>query len=139
MGTKIRKMPPLGAYPRLAYSAASSQESSAAGIKWSLLSATKSLPFVKLRANDQPLWYPESFWHVRSTGNRQRDIQMGRKYARQAISAMKADGNSDLIALIVQDQIKDAVKEAAKTGQRQHSPIVLGFLRELSQSIAAMA
>jgi hypothetical protein len=136
MRIKTRKIPALGAYPRLVYSAPSAQPESAARTSPYRLTVTKALPFVKPWANDQPSWHPESFWRVRSTGNRQRDIQLGRKYARQAISAMKADGNSALIALILQDVIKDAVTQAAKTGRRHHSPTVLGFLREISQSLA---
>jgi hypothetical protein len=136
MRTRISKTPPLGAYPRLAYSAPSSREETATRNGPYALSATKDLPFVELQAHDQPLWHPKSFWRVRSTGDRRRDMQLGRRYARQAISAMKADGNGALIALIIQDIIKDAVDQATRAGRRHHSPIVLGFLRELSQSIA---
>jgi hypothetical protein len=125
-----------GAFLRLAYSATSTRETSPAEGRRYTLSATKALPFVKLRANDQPLWYPERYWHVQPTGKRQSDVQMGRKYARLAVAAMKADGNGSLIALIMQDIIEDAVKRTARTGRRQHSPVVLGFLREISQSIA---
>src|SRR5262249_48291675 len=57
------------------------------------LPATKALPFVKLRANDQPTWHPESFWRVQPTGKRETDIRLGRKFACQAIAAMKADRN----------------------------------------------
>ena len=99
--------------------------------------AAKGLPFVKLRANDQPSWRPESFWHVRPTGQWERDAQTGRKYARQAIAAMKSDQNGALISLIIQDIIKDSVEQAAKTGRRRHSPLALGFLSEISKSVAA--
>jgi hypothetical protein len=136
MGTKIRKIAS-GTFLRLAYSAPSSQERSATKFRPYTLPATKALPFVKVRANDQPLWHPESFWHVQSTGKRERDIQMGRKYARLAIAAMKSDGNDALLAFIMQDIIEDAVERVAKTGRRQHTATVLGFLREISQSIAA--
>jgi hypothetical protein len=122
---------------RVAYSAPPPDQSTAAEIRRFTLPATKALPFVKLRANDQPLWRPENYWHVRPTGKRKRDVQMGRQYAREAIAAMKADRNSDLIALIVQDIFKDAVERLAKTGRSLQSPVVLGFLAEISASLAA--
>ena len=74
-----------GSFLRLAYSAPLPQEKSAADIRRYALAAVKALPFVKLRPNDQPMWRPESFWHVRPTGKWERDVQIGRKYARQAI------------------------------------------------------
>jgi hypothetical protein len=121
----------------VAYSAPAPDQSTAAEIRRFTLPATKALPFVKLRANDQPLWRPESYWHVRPTGKRKLDVQMGRQYAREAIAAMKADRNSDLIALILQDIFKSAVDQTAKSGRGMQSPVVLGFLAEISGSIAA--
>jgi hypothetical protein len=126
-----------GSFLRLAYSAPLPQEKSAADIRRYALAAVKALPFVKLRPNDQPMWRPESFWHVRPTGKWERDVQIGRKYARQAIAAMKADQSSTLISLIIQDIIKDSLEQAGKTGRRRHSPTVLGFLAEISRSAAA--
>ena len=38
----------------------------------------------------------------------------GGQYAREAIAAMKADRNGSLIALVIQDVIKDAVDRSAK-------------------------
>jgi len=90
---------------------------------------------VKVRANDQPFWAPESFWHVKSTGRRDADIQLGRKYARLTIAAMKADRDQHLVAHVIHDIIKDATKKTGKSGIR--SPISLGFLTELSEVIAA--
>jgi hypothetical protein len=137
MDGKIRPRPPKSAsFLRLAYSAPPPQEKNG-DIRRYTLPATKALPFVRLRANDQPMWRPESFWCVRSTGKWERDIQIGRKYARLAIAAMKADRSSDLISLIIQDIIKNSVEHAAKTGHRRHTPIVLGFLAEISQCTAA--
>jgi hypothetical protein len=121
----------------VAYSAPAPDQSTAAEIRRFTLPATKALPFVKLRANDQPLWRPESYWHVRPTGQRKRDLQMGRQYAREAIAAMKADRNSDLIALIVQDIFKSAVDQTARSGRSLQNPIVLGFLAEISGLLAA--
>jgi hypothetical protein len=122
---------------RVAYSAPAPDESIGAEIRRFSLPATKALPFVKLRANDQPMLRPESFWHVRPTGKRERDVQIGRHYAQLAIAAMKADRNNSLIALIVQDIIKDTVDRSAKKGRSLQSPIVLGFLAEISGSLAA--
>jgi hypothetical protein len=125
------------AFLRVAYSAPAPGESIGVELRRFTLPATKALPFVKLRADDQPLLRPESFWDVRPSGNRQRDIQIGRQYARAAIAAMKADRNSNLIALIIQDIIKDAVDRSGKKGRSLQSPIVLGFLAEISGSLAA--
>jgi hypothetical protein len=122
---------------RVAYSAPAPDESIGTEIRRFTLPATKALPFVKLTANDRPMVRPESFWHVRPTGKRGRDVQIGRQYARAAIAAMKADRNSSLIALIVQDIIKDAVDRTAKKGRSLQSPTVLGFLAEISASLAA--
>lgn len=97
--------------------------------------ATKALPFVKLRPNDQPLWRPESFWNVEPVGKRQTTVELGRRYARDAIAAMKVDHNSQLIALIVQDIITDAV--ARVRTRRARDPAALGFLYGLSEAIAA--
>jgi hypothetical protein len=125
------------AFLRVAYSAPAPDESIGTEIRRFTLPATKALPFVKLRADDQPMLRPESFWDVRPTGKRQRDIQIGRQYARAAIAAMKADRNSSLIALIMQDIIRDAVDRTGKKGRSLQSPIVLGFLAEISGSLAA--
>jgi hypothetical protein len=121
----------------VAYSAPAPDASIGAEIRRFTLPATKALPFVKLRAKDQPMLRPESFWHVRPTGKRERDVQIGRHYAQLAIAAMKADRNSNLISLIVQDIIKDAVDRSAKKGRGLQSPTVLGFLAEISDSLAA--
>jgi hypothetical protein len=131
------KSPKSVSFLRVAYSAPVPDESSPAELRRFMLPATKALSFVKLRANDQPMWRPESYWHVSPTGKRQKDVQMGREYAREAIAAMKADRNGDLIALIVQDIIKGAVEQTEKKGRRMQSAIVLGFLAEISGSLAA--
>jgi hypothetical protein len=121
---------------RVAYSAPAPAESTAAEIRRFTLPATKALPFVKLRADDQPMLRPESFWHVRPTGKRERDMQIGRQYARLAIAAMKADRNGSLIALIIQDIIKDAVEGSAKNRRSIQSPTAMGFLAEISGALA---
>jgi hypothetical protein len=123
---------------RLAYSAPAPSESIGTEIRRFTLPATKALPFVKVRANDQPLWRPESFWHVASTGKRENDVRLGRKYARLAMAAMKADRDSDLIALVVQDIIKDAIENTGKNGRGRNNPVALGFLAEISEVIAAV-
>ena len=128
----------LAPFPRLAYSAPAPQESTVAELRRFTLPATKALPFVKLRANDQPLWRPESFWHVKPTGKRAADLRLGRRYALEAIAAMKADRNSHLIAHIIQDVIKEAAERARKRGRCTYNPIVQGFLAGLSEAMAAM-
>jgi hypothetical protein len=121
----------------VAYSAPAPDESIDAEIRRFTLPATKALPFVKLRADDQPMLRPESYWHIRPTGKRERDMQIGRQYAQLAIAAMRADHNASLIALIIQDIIKDAVEGCAKGRRGVQSPTALGFLSEISGSLAA--
>jgi hypothetical protein len=136
--TKMRsKSSRPASFLRIAYSAPALDELGAAEIRRYTLPATKALPFVKLKANDQPMWRPESYWHVRTTGKRKKDAQIGREYAREAIAAMKSDRNGDLIALIIQDIIGHAVDGAATDGCRIQSAIVQGFLGAISKSLAA--
>jgi hypothetical protein len=123
-------------YLRLAYSAPDANSSIAADILRYTLPATKALPFVKLRDNDQPLWRPECFWHVESTGERKSDVSLGRKYARLAVAAMKADRDSQLIASIIQDIIRDSVARTKGRGRARPSPIAMGFLAEISELMA---
>jgi hypothetical protein len=124
------------AFLRLAYSAPASGECTIEETRRFMLSATKALPFVKLRADDHPMWRPENYWHVQPTGNKDRDRRFGCEYARKAIAAMKADHNGHLIALVVQDIINDAVERLGKTGCAKLSPIELGFLSEISATLA---
>jgi hypothetical protein len=122
---------------RLAYSAPQPGDSSSVELRRGTLPATKALPFVKLRAHDQPMWRPESYWRCKATGKRTRDAQLGRKYAGDAIAAMKADGNSNLIALIIHDMIVDGVEQWQKKGHCRPSPATMGFLTEISERLAA--
>jgi hypothetical protein len=122
---------------RLAYVAPRPDQALGEEIRRFTMPATKALPFVKVGADDQPLVRPESFWNVESTGKREGDVRLGRQYARLAIAAMKADRDSDLIALVIQDIIKDAVERIGKSGRGRHSPAALGFLAEISEAIAA--
>jgi hypothetical protein len=138
VAVKLRSKSTISApYLRLAYSAPAPDESIAAEIHRFTLPATKSLPFVKVNANDQPFWRPESFWHVEPTGKREKDVELGRKYARLAIAAMKADHDRHLVALVIRDIIKDAIKKTGKKGGGMRSPISLGFLAEISEVIVA--
>jgi hypothetical protein len=138
MAAKSRSKPKRStSFPRLAYSAPSPDESIGAELRRFTLPATKALPFVKVRDNDQPLWRPESFWNVEPTGKREDGIRLGRKYARLAIAAMKADHDTDLIALVIQDIIKDAIEHLGRNGRGRNNPAVLGFLAEISEIIAA--
>ena len=137
MSAKVRsRLSKSGPILRLAYSAPLSTDRRAHDRNRCEFLAAKALPFVKLRANDQPTWRPESFWHVRPSGHWERDVEMGRKYARLAMAAMKADQNRGLVSLIVQDIISRSIEEAAKTGRRRHNPMALGFLGEISKSVA---
>lgn len=124
-------------FPRLAYSAPAVEHSTAADILRYMLPATKALPFVKLHDNDQPLWQPESFWHVQSTGDRKSDVTLGRRYARLAIAAMKADRNSALIASVIHDIIVDTATRSKGRSPARPSPAALGFLAEISEHLAA--
>jgi hypothetical protein len=137
MGAKTRsKSARPASFLRVVYSAPAPGESIGTEILRFTLPATKALPFVKLRPNDQPMLRPESFWHVRPSGKREKDVQIGRQYAREAIAAMKADRNSGLIALIIQDIIRNAVGQSAKKGPGLQNPTVLGFLAEISALLA---
>src|SRR2546423_9919231 len=120
-----------------AYSAPKLSESTVEGIRRLTLPATKALPFIKLKANDQPLWRPESFWNVEPTGKRETDVRLGRQYAREAIAAMKADHNCHLLSYIIQDVIKDALQRGGDKGGTRRNAIVVGFLSEISEAIAA--
>ena len=122
---------------RLAYSAPEPDNSTIEELRRLTSPATKALPFVRLRANDQPLLRPEGYWQVRSTGKRGMDVALGRTYARKAIAAMKADHNAALIALILEDIIHDAVQRGGKNGRGRISHVARGFLDEISQSLAA--
>jgi hypothetical protein len=124
-------------YLRLAYSAPASDRSVVRELHRLTMPATKALPFVKLRTNDSPLCRPESYWNIDPVGTRKVGVLLGRQYAREAIAAMKADRNSELIALIVQDIIKDAIERDGKKGRARHSPAALGFLSEISETVAA--
>jgi hypothetical protein len=53
------------------------------------------------------------------------------------MAAMRADRNSSLVALIIQDIIKDAVDRTIKKGRSMQSPTVLGYLAQISESLAA--
>src|SRR5215471_9865972 len=124
---------------RLAYSAPELDNSTIEELRRLTLPATKALPFVKLRANDQPLWRPESYWNVRSNGEKRSDLELGRAYAREAIAAMKADRNTALISLILRDIINNAVARAGKNGRGRLSHLVVGFVDEISQAVWASA
>jgi hypothetical protein len=136
MAVKARSKSSRLSFLRLAYSAPAPQESIGEQVRRFTLPATKSLPFVKLRSHDQPMWRPDRFWHVLPTGKRAADIQLGRAYARKAIAAMKADHNSDLLALVLQDIIRESIERAGKTGNARLNPTVRGFLMEVSESLA---
>ena len=130
-----RKSHSPAAHLRLAYSAPMADRSTVEELRRLTMPATKALAFVRLRPHDQPLWRPASFWNVSPGGNRRAAIELGRRYARDAIAAMKVDRNTQLIALIMQDIIADAI-ERTRT-RKGRSQVALGFLQEISEAIAA--
>jgi hypothetical protein len=132
----LSKSLPQTPYLRLAYSAPVSDGSTIRELHRLTMPATKALPFVKSAGGDNPLSRPESYWNVEPIGTRRIGVQLGRQYAREAIAAMEADRNGDLIALILQDMIKDAVARSRKKGRASHGAIALGFLAEISETIA---
>lgn len=144
MPAKSRRKPALpAAHLRLAYSAPATLACAVAAPRCSTVDelrrltmpATKALPFVKLRPNDQPWMRPVSYWNVKPVGKRPAGLALGRSYARAAIAAMKRDQNSQLIALIVQDIIQDTL--ARLKSRRPRDPAALGFLYEISEAMAA--
>jgi hypothetical protein len=94
---------------------------------------------VKLRVHDQPMWRPESYWHVTSTGKRETALRLGRKYARAAIAAMKADHNDHLVANVVQDMVQDAIKGASMKKRNSGGAVMRGFLAEISEALAELS
>jgi hypothetical protein len=54
-----------------------------------------------------------------------------------AVAAMKADRDIHLMALIIQDIIKDAIERTGGKRRGRRSPAALGFLAEISEVIAA--
>jgi hypothetical protein len=126
---------PSVSYPRLAYSAPTLDPETVRDIFRLTRPATKALPFVRLRTDDQPLTRPERYWCVQPTGNSKKDLELGRRYARLAIAAMKADDDPHLIAEIVQDIVRDGIERAVKGTRR--NPVARGFLIEISETLAA--
>jgi hypothetical protein len=138
MTIKVRSGAGSTTFLRLAYSAPVQDKSTAAELRRYMQPATKALPFVKLRAHDQAMWRPESYWHVKSTQDKERDVRLGRRYAHAAIAAMKADRNSALIALILQDIARVSAEPTSKRGPRTLSPIAQGFLSEIGAAVAQL-
>ena len=137
MPTKSRRTPALpAAHLRLAYSAPTIDPSTVEELRRYTMPATKALAFVKLRPNDQPLWRPERYWSVAPRKSRKAAVELGRRYARDAIAAMKADRDPQLIALIVQDIVADAIERSRE--RKGRSQVALGFLQQISEAIAAI-
>ena len=134
---KSRRTPALpAAHLRLAYSAPTIDPSTVEELRRYTMPATKALAFVKLRPNDQPLWRPERYWSVAPRKSRKAAVELGRRYARDAIAAMKADRDPQLIALIVQDIVADAIERSRE--RKGRSQVALGFLQQISEAIAAI-
>ena len=86
-----------------------------------------AVTFITLRSFTKPadrnclLWFawgcsfiscehrPECYWNIRPSGKERFDLELGPTYVRKAVAAMKADRNTALIGLIIQDMIHDAV------------------------------
>ena len=134
---KSRRTPALpAAHLRLAYSAPTVDPATVEELRRFTMPATKALAFVKLRPNDQPLWRPERYWSVAPRKSRKAAVELGRRYARDAIAAMKADRDPQLIALIVQDIVADAIERSRE--RKGRSQVALGFLQQISETIAAI-
>jgi hypothetical protein len=130
--TKLSSAPHL----RLVYSAPRPDQSVIRELRRLSMPATKSLPFVRVRAGAAPLDRPESFWNVEPVGSAKADMERGRRYARQALAAMKFDHNSDLIALVVEDMIKDSIERSRR--KRRRSAAISGFLAEIGETLATI-
>lgn len=122
-------------YPRLAYSAPVFDPATVRDIFRLTRPATKALPFVRLRADDQPMMRPERYWCVEPSGDTKKDLELGRRYARLAIAAMKADDDPHLIGEIMQDIVRDGIERNVKGTRR--NPVARGFLAEISETLAA--
>ena len=134
---KSRRTPALpAAHLRLAYSAPTIDPSTVEELRRYTMPATKALAFVKLRPNDQPLWLPERYWSVAPRKSRKAAVELGRRYARDAIAAMKADRDPQLVALIMQDIVADAIERSRE--RKGRSQVALGFLQQISEAIAAI-
>ena len=134
---KSRRTPALpAAHLRLAYSAPTVDPATVEELRRFTMPATKALAFVKLRPNDQPLWRPERYWSVAPRKSRKAAVELGRRYARDAIAAMKADRDPQLVALIMQDIVADAIERSRE--RKGRSQVALGFLQQISEAIAAI-
>ena len=137
MPTKSRRTPALpAAHLRLAYSAPTVDPATVEELRRYTMPATKALAFVKLRPHDQPLWRPERYWSVAPRKSRKAAVELGRRYARDAIAAMKADRDPQLVALIMQDIVADAIERSRE--RKGRSQVALGFLQQISEAIAAI-
>jgi hypothetical protein len=93
----------------------------------------KALPFVKLQKDAQPMWCPESFWHVEQTGNWDRDYVRGREYAIAAMSAIRVDGRN-VLPSIFRDMIASGVEREKRKGKRRRGDVVMvGFVHQLGK------
>jgi hypothetical protein len=105
-------------------------------IRCLLMSAIKALPFVKLRKDDQPMWRPESYWHVSQTRNREQDQARGERYAIEAVAAMRSDG-VNVLHNIFRDMVDAGVKREIKAQKEKRSAkrdsVMFGFLRQLAK------
>ena len=105
-------------------------------IRGLLMSAIKALPFVKLKKGDQPMWRPESYWHVSQTRSRDQDIVRGEQYAVAAVDAMRSDG-LNVLHNIFQDMADAGVKREIEARKHKRSAkrdlVMFGFLNQLGK------
>jgi hypothetical protein len=97
----------------------------------------KALPFVKVKKDAEPMWCPESYWHVPQTNNRKQDECRGEHYAILAIAAMRAD-DRNVLGSIFRAMIDAGVQlelAARKEGRRypKGDLVMKGFLDQLAR------
>jgi hypothetical protein len=104
-------------------------EWTAAEIRSVFFPTVKTLPFVKLKKDDEPSWRPERYWCVEPQGRWLAQRKLGASYARDLLAAMRADGcRSSVLAHVLQDLIRDC-----RERDKEEGPLVIGFLHELAR------
>lgn len=97
----------------------------------------KALPFIKLKKDAEPMWAPESYWHVAQTNDRKQDEYRGEHYAILAVAAMRAD-DRNVLGSIFRAMIDAGIERALaaqKAGRRypKGDLVMKGFLDQLAR------